>query len=212
MVPAWTPDNLAETVWALRRLLRLGRQAGTITPGQSTTPTSAFAASIEEWLGSVEPVLKRAQGQPGDQTLSVPPFPLTGAQLDDLEREIQRARAEQAAQRDQRARRGANRWDLSLSLGSSLDHLHATLAAANHSSFLLIEAIAGLFALNTLYLLLLLAFHDQVALTTRIVALALGGNLVVIGAVAALWWVHHSHLHHHWHVLGWHTAMHGKRG
>jgi hypothetical protein len=209
MVSTWTPEKLAETVWALQRLLRLGRQTGIITPMRDdSNAISAYGASVEDWLSDVDPVLKQAQGQAADQAINVPAFPLTAEQLTDLESSIQEGLAVLARrQRGLVGRRATERWRLALSLSKSLDHLYVTLAAANRSSLFIIEVVACLFALNCLYLALVLVFHSQLLLTTNLVALAVVGNLAVLLVIAALWWRHHLRLRRHGHAVHMHTAI-----
>lgn len=204
MVPTWTSESLAETVWALKRLLRLVQDA---SPTALSPTADGYRLKVEQWLRNVEPVL-RQEGE-SERPLSIPAFPLTSFQLGALEEAIHRVLAERlAAQKGRRGTRAREAWNLAISLSASLEYLHTTLQKVDRSSHFIIEAVASVFLLNALYLVLLIALRHHITLTTNLVVLALVGNLVLLAVIGGLWQLHDAHLQHHREVLGWHTMHH----
>jgi hypothetical protein len=205
MVLSWTSESLAETVWALNRLLKLVRETGPIV---LSPKTSAYRDQVEQWLRQVEPVLdEQGVHEPPE---SVPPFPLSSSQLESLEDEIQRVLAQRAARERGRQRaRATENWRLAISLSASLEHLHKTLHRADRSSYSIIEAVAGLFILDAACLIVVIALRLNSVPTTNFVLAALAGNMVFLVVIGALWRWHHSHLEQHREVLQWHGIHHG---
>ena len=201
----WTSESLAETVWALNRLLRLAREPRPIT---LSPPVVAYRSQVEQWLRKVEPVLNE-RGESG-QSMNVPHFPLGSAELEALEEEIQHGLYERIAHEKGRKKvRAREVWKFALSLSASLEHLHTTLQQAVRSSLFIIEAVVGLFTLNAIYLILVIVLRRYIPLTTSLVGLVLVSNLVSLLIIAGLWRLHHSRLQLHQEGLGWHIIHHG---
>jgi hypothetical protein len=204
MALTWTLESLAETVWALNKLLELVRENGSI-------PLSSTAGDqqnrVVEWLHTVEPMLSD-QSQRGKLS-GVPPFPLSGSELDSLEAEIHHLLSARAVQESGAKReRAIEAWRIAISLNTSLEHLHKTLQQAVRSSRFIIEGLTVLIFLNTICLILVLALRHYIALTANVVVIGLVVNLILLAAIAALWRLHHSHLQQHHEGLGGHLIHH----
>jgi hypothetical protein len=204
MMTAWKSESLAETIWALNRLLRLVREAGS---PDLRSPAGDYRSQVEQWLRAVEPTL----GEPREdgQLISAIPFPLKNSELDSLEEEIHRVlseRVEHSRGREQARAREA--WKASISLNASLEHLHVTLQRAAQSSRFIIEGLGVLFLLDAVFLVLVST--PRTTFTTNLgVATALAVNLSALIVIAGLWWLHHSRLQQHREGLQWHGIHHG---
>jgi hypothetical protein len=201
MVPTWTSESLAETVWALNRLLGLVRETG---PTELSPTSGAYRSQVEEWLRAVEPTLG-AKGE-GEHPTDVPTFPLTGSQLESLEGEIRRVLSDRVEHtRGRQKARAKEAWTIAISLNASLDHLHATLKRAARSSYFIIEAVGSLMFLDAMGLVLVITLRRYIPLTTSLVASALAVNLFFLLVIVGLWRLHHWHLEQHREGLGWHS-------
>jgi hypothetical protein len=205
MIQAWNSESLAETVWALKRLLRLVPETGSAT----LSPTAdGYRNQVKSWIRTVEPTLN--EQQESEQAINVPPFPLKGSELESLEEEIHRLLTERVARTSGRKQvRARAAWKSALSLDASLEHLHVTLRQAGESSWFIIEVVGILFGLDTICLLALIALRHTIPLSTSLVALALAGNLLFLALVAWLWLRHHGRLEQHREGLQWHVIHHG---
>jgi len=204
MSQTWTSESLAETVWALNRLLRLLREAG---PPAISPTADTYRSQVEDWLRAVKPALSE-QNESG-QKISVPSFPLKGSELELLEEEIHQTLSKRVARAKGRNQARAHAaWKSALSVEASLEHLHKTLRQAGESSQFIIEAVAVLFALDAICLLAVVALRQSLTISTRLVVIGLAGNLAFLALIVWLWLRHHGHLEQHHEGLRWHAIHH----
>lgn len=204
MTLSWTPESLAETVWALNRLLELVSESDPI----ALSPAAhAYRDRVQQWLDQTKPLLD--ERSESETPIETPDFPLSGPELQSLEEEIHHVVSERAThEKGRKQGQATEKWKLAISLNASLEHLHTTLERAGRSSYFVIEALAILFLLNAAGLVLVIALQQSVVLTTRLVALALALNLLCLVAIAGLWRLHQLRLQQHREGLGWHLIHH----
>jgi hypothetical protein len=187
----WTPDQLEDRIWALEVML------GRVQPDDlAGTPAAGLWTQAADWLRTAQDTVGRSDA--ATRVALLRPFPLSGAQLLELQATIERIAQAHRGPAQQGVAGEVERTYQSVMaapLLSARGRVQATWRLAYRSSLEIAAVLVVVLALDVLELVVFRRMPQDLA----IIGINVAATLVALG----VWRLHHSDLHRHRWAVAW---------